>query len=281
MFLFNEEEYVSEAIESILSQTYDNFWLIILDDCSTDNTVNIVQQFASKDKRITFLRNNEKKGYLINYQITFSNADDNAEYFAWAAGHDIHQPQWLEKMVKTLDKNRDTVMAYSKSKRIDEQGDEIKIKCPMFDTSGMHVTDRIKSICFTGTGFGNMIYGLFRTEAVRKVRGIRRCLVPDVLILMKLSLHGAFRQVDETLWYRRFAPKGSQVNTIERQKRVAFGTIPYYGDLPWALTHLISIFWDTVISPKAGSFSNRFYGIVLMYAFTRSRWRQMLPGASL
>ncbi len=59
MTAYNREKYIAEAIESVLQSTYKNFELIIVDDCSTDNTVSIATDFQQQDKR-TSVQINEK-----------------------------------------------------------------------------------------------------------------------------------------------------------------------------------------------------------------------------
>ncbi|EME4749493.1 glycosyltransferase family 2 protein, partial [Campylobacter coli] len=63
---FNRENYISFAIESILNQDYLNFEFIIIDDCSTDATYNIIQEYAKRDQRIIVLRNKKNKGIVYS-----------------------------------------------------------------------------------------------------------------------------------------------------------------------------------------------------------------------
>jgi glycosyltransferase involved in cell wall biosynthesis len=53
---YNGARYISEAIESVISQTYPIWELIIIDDCSTDNSVNIIEEYVTKDERIKLIR---------------------------------------------------------------------------------------------------------------------------------------------------------------------------------------------------------------------------------
>ena len=62
MVAYNEEKYIAGAIESLLAQTYKDFLLIISDNASTDRTQQICQDYAKRDKRITYARHNENKG---------------------------------------------------------------------------------------------------------------------------------------------------------------------------------------------------------------------------
>ena len=57
MSVYNEHEYISEAIESLLKQTYHNFELILIDDCSTDDTEEIINRYAYQDDRIKLYQN--------------------------------------------------------------------------------------------------------------------------------------------------------------------------------------------------------------------------------
>ena len=57
---YNGEKYIKEQIESILNQTYDNFELILVDDCSTDTSVETVKEYQKKDKRIHLIENKRK-----------------------------------------------------------------------------------------------------------------------------------------------------------------------------------------------------------------------------
>lgn len=59
---YNCENYISECIESIINQTFTDFEIIIVDDCSTDNTFNIIKKYALKDKRIKYLTNSTNLG---------------------------------------------------------------------------------------------------------------------------------------------------------------------------------------------------------------------------
>ncbi len=104
MIAFNAEKYISEAIESILKQTYGNFEFIIIDDCSWDNTLNIIRKYCKIDKRIRLHQNK------INMQIAKSrNIAINlakGEYIAWQDSDDISIAQRLEKQSKYLDENK-------------------------------------------------------------------------------------------------------------------------------------------------------------------------------
>jgi glycosyltransferase involved in cell wall biosynthesis len=86
MTSYNREDYIAEAIESVLNSTYQNFKLIIVDDCSTDNTVSIARDFLSKDTRIKlyvneknlqqFPNRNKAASYATGKYIKYVDSDD-------------------------------------------------------------------------------------------------------------------------------------------------------------------------------------------------------------
>jgi glycosyltransferase involved in cell wall biosynthesis len=68
---YNGGHLISRAIESCLNQTYTNLEIVIVDDCSSDNTVEIIKNFQSKDQRIKFFRNESNLGLALNFFETF------------------------------------------------------------------------------------------------------------------------------------------------------------------------------------------------------------------
>ncbi len=85
--VYNGENYLEEAIRSILAQTYTHFELIISDNGSTDRTQEICEFYAERDLRIRYYRNKENLGAAWNYNQTFHLA--KGKYFKWAAHDDI------------------------------------------------------------------------------------------------------------------------------------------------------------------------------------------------
>ena len=117
---YNGEKYIKTAINAILAQTYNNWELIIVDDCSTDNTNKIINEFAQKDLRIKVIRNEVNKKVAASLNIGFSHAA--GDYYTWTSDDNYYKPAAIEKMVKFLQKNPDYGMVYAISDMIDENG---------------------------------------------------------------------------------------------------------------------------------------------------------------
>lgn len=85
--LYNSEKYIAETIESVLAQTYSNWEMIIVDDCSKDNSTKIVEEYQKKDRRIKLYRNEINKGvsYTRNRAIDLS----QGKYIAFLDSDDL------------------------------------------------------------------------------------------------------------------------------------------------------------------------------------------------
>lgn len=119
---YNAEQYIGLAIESILNQTYNNFELIIVEDCSTDNTFQIVQNY--KDIRIKLLKNNFNRGiaFSTNKGLELS----GGKYIALLDDDDIAVKERLALQVEYLEKHEDIDILGGRSAFIDEKGNIFK-----------------------------------------------------------------------------------------------------------------------------------------------------------
>ena len=108
MATHNREDFVGESIESILSQSFRDFEFIIIDDASTDETVNIIEKYAKKDKRIKVYKNRENLGLIKTLNRGLSVA--SGEYIARMDDDDISLPNRFQKQVDFLEKNSDVTV---------------------------------------------------------------------------------------------------------------------------------------------------------------------------
>lgn len=117
---YNGSRYLATSIESCLSQTYPNFELIIVDDCSTDTTPDIIKQYVSRDNRITYIRNDKNKKLPQSLNIGFEKA--RGEFFTWTSDDNYYASGAIEKMVSTLQSNPSVGLVYCNYTTIDEDG---------------------------------------------------------------------------------------------------------------------------------------------------------------
>ena len=103
------EEYLREAIESILNQTYKNFEFIIIDDCSTDNSLEIIKSY--NDERIVLIENEENIG--LTKSINKGLAVAKGEYIARMDADDVSLPQRFEKQINYMNDHTELIVCGS------------------------------------------------------------------------------------------------------------------------------------------------------------------------
>lgn len=111
MTAYNRELFIAEAIESVLSSTYTNFELIIVDDCSIDNTLAIAKKYESQDKRVKVFSNGQNLGDYPNRNKAASHA--NGKYLKYLDSDDIMSPLCLERMVCEMEKHPECAFGIS------------------------------------------------------------------------------------------------------------------------------------------------------------------------
>ena len=242
--LYNHADDLPEALESLLTQSYRDFRLVCVDDQSTDSTGDVIQKYAARDPRVVYTCNPRRLGMIDNWRRAFELALDStpdAEYFAWASDHDIWHPRWLRRLVDVLDQHPEVVLAYPRNRRIGPDGVMTDKRPWEFETAGVdHLRTRFR-LTMRHMSAGNMIYGLGRTDAIRRAGVFRHVLVPDRLLLMELALEGQFRQVPELLWFRRWY---GRIFSLSRQRRAFFPNgRPFYAYVPWWIGHATALTW--------------------------------------
>ena len=118
MPVYNCELYIKEAINSILNQTFTDYELIIIDDCSTDSTAEIIKDYS--DSRIIFFEKDTNSGYTnsLNYGLSVA----KGEYIARMDGDDISLPTRLEKQFHFLNSNPDIILCGTSYSIIQQRG---------------------------------------------------------------------------------------------------------------------------------------------------------------
>lgn len=262
MPLYNQTEFLVQALESLLAQSYRNFRLVIVDDSTSVQPGKIVRQLAAEDERIHYVHNASRKGLVDNWRACFLHAGE-ADYFAWVSDHDIWHPEWLGKLVHTLNTSPNAVLAYPVFIRITTADDRINKPPRHFSTTGLSDFKRVLGVSWDAQAFGKMVYGLFRASALRRAGIFRRILFPDVVLLFEISLQGDIVQVDEELWSLRRMKKFS----IARQKMSLFTRKPWYIYLPWPLVNTLVLGWHTVITPYKKDPGHRYLGFVATFMY--------------
>jgi len=123
--LYNADSFIEDMINSVINQTYTNWELIIVDDCSTDQGYANVLNFKDKDKRITLLRNKKNLGPALSRNKGIKHA--KGRFIAFLDSDDQWMPDKLEKQIEFMQKNAYT-FTFSEYKMIDEADNVIGFK---------------------------------------------------------------------------------------------------------------------------------------------------------
>ena len=211
MPVFNGEKYLKEALDSILAQTYRDFELIISDNASTDHTQQICLEYATKDSRIRYYRNEKNLGAPKNYNRVFELS--SGEYFRWAAYDDVLAPEYLQKCIGILDRDPSIVLCHSRTGRIDEHGTLVG-----YYNQGMlrrigswKPHERFRDLISL---FFNcyLVFGVIRASSFRKTPLHGSYIGADRNLLAEIGLMGRIHEIPECLFFERHHPDSYSAN---------------------------------------------------------------------
>src|SRR5882724_8131548 len=115
--VYNDERFLGETIQSVIDQSYRNIVIRISDNCSTDNTENVIRKYAQLDNRIIYHRQNDPIPAMYNFKFLRDISD--TKYFMWVGSHDLLMPEFVHEAVKLMELNEKGSLCYPKTKRID------------------------------------------------------------------------------------------------------------------------------------------------------------------
>ena len=199
--VYNGQNYLAETMESLLAQTCTDFELVISDNASTDRTEAICREYAVRDERIRYYRQEENVGASANYNRVFELA--RGVYFKWAAHDDLLAPTYLERCVAVLDADPDVVLAYTQAKAIDDQGQVVKVYPGKHHFSAAAPRERFYEFVLDPHPVV-AVFGLMRRDVLGRTRLIGKYAGSDRPLLSELSLLGKFYEVPEHLFFYRF-----------------------------------------------------------------------------
>jgi glycosyltransferase involved in cell wall biosynthesis len=242
--VYNGEQHLAEALESLLTQTRDDLAVVVVDNASTDGTGEIAARYAELDPRVVYTRNERTIGAVHNWRRAFDLAGERfpaATFFAWASDHDVWHPRWLELLAEELTAHPAAALAYPFAVRIDDWGSEYPTGGHPFETAGLsRAEQRLRHVSRHAAALGDLIYGLARRDALTRAGPYPLVVLPDRLLLLRLSLEGEFRQVPRRLWFRRY--RTGVVMSNRRQRQSFFvGRAPWWAHVPWPVTHAVAV----------------------------------------
>ncbi|HLM66288.1 MAG TPA: glycosyltransferase family A protein, partial [Longimicrobium sp.] len=202
MPVYNGEPLVRQALESVLSQSFADFELIISDNGSTDGSTELLRGVAASDPRVRYFRQEPPIRAYDNFRFVLEQA--RGEYFMWAAHDDTRDPDFVAKLVAALQDNREAVLAFGDLNVVTPDNPQGTIKPFDFATDGLGRLERLRRgsrmQCYH-------IYGLWRTEAVRQVPYAYCSWWPDLPMMLAAAVLGSFVHVPDTRFHYLEMPK--------------------------------------------------------------------------
>ena len=128
---YNHEKFVTKALDSVLNQTYKNIELLIGDDCSPDNSADVIEKWLLNHPEIHFTRNAINKGYTKTFNSVFSKA--KGDFVIDLAADDILQPDCVANQLQGFRDHQDAGLVYGNMKLIDENDRELGYYYPVND----------------------------------------------------------------------------------------------------------------------------------------------------
>lgn len=241
MPVHNGARHIRAALDSLLSQTFADFNLIVSDNASTDGTADILRQYALGDPRIVHVRQPENIGAEANFKFVFAAA--NSEYFMWAAADDIRSADFLERNLLFLESHPDYLGSTLRT-RFHGGGFD---PASMGDASLDQDDYALRLIKFFGTWHANArFYSLFRRQAlVAWVAAERDYLGADWSLITHLASMGKLNRIDQG-WTELGRHGVSNTSDIFARHRKGF--------IDWLLPfhRLTADSWQLMASARAG-----------------------------
>lgn len=153
---YKSEKFIIESVESVLAQTYSNWELIIVDDCSPDDSNKVITKYVDSDYRIKLIKLQKNSGPAIARNMAIETA--NGRYIAFLDSDDVWLPNKLEKQIKFMQDN-DLAFTYSSYKLVGEDNEDF----------GLFITkDKISYFDMLKTCSVGCLTAIYDTEKIGK-----------------------------------------------------------------------------------------------------------------
>lgn len=216
MSVYNSEEFIRPAIESILCQSFKDFEFLIINDGSKDSSLEIIRKYADKDKRIRLI---SRANVGLTKSLNEGVEEAHGEFIARMDSDDISTPDRLEKEVAFLDSHPDIALVGSNYTIIEEKTGEPKVTTNIFT----HPDDlKATQVMCNQFGHGSI---LMRTSVVREMGGYDSSVghVEDYHLWTRISRKYDIANIREPLYLYRSVASGVSLGNHALQIRLAFG----------------------------------------------------------
>ena len=204
--VYNGEQFLERALDSLLAQDYRELEVIISDNGSTDSTEQIARRYAARDPRVRYVRSEVNRGAAWNFNNTLDLA--NGTYFKWAAYDDECDARLVSSCVAALEQRPEAVLAYAKTAILDSDSIVVGALDEDLDLPEPTPHERVRRILRNRVEW-HPIFGVMRTAILRQTRRMGAYVEADAVVLMELAMRGRFVEIPDRLFHRRIHPRTS------------------------------------------------------------------------
>lgn len=224
--VFNGAKFLRSAIESVLAQTHQNFELLISDDCSTDDSLSVILEFAKQDSRVRYWRNETRLGLFSNYNATIAQA--RGSFIKPFAQDDLWNSRIIERSLKVLQENPNVELVSTRRIMVDEAGVlmameyRINTVIEVFGESMFYSGNDVISACLEPLQniIGEPCTVMFRKGSVGEGFATQFRHLGDLEYWIRILANGDYAFIDEPLAYFRKHP-GSTTTANNMQLWIA------------------------------------------------------------
>lgn len=269
MPVFNGSRYVLQALESLVTQSFNDFQILIYDDASDDNTYEICVNFSELHDNIKVFRNRHNLGPHENFLQILKECD--TELFLWASQDDIWAPNFLTELVSKLDGDNDLVLAMCDACLFSESAPKKVVSFSgNWDPEHLNTRKLVMSV-LVPVQFFKMIknnlylHGVIRTSVLKSViENLVYVRGHDRIWVAMLALRGKFGYVNEVMYFRRM-DVGFELRTKSKRNLI-------YTFMKLPIILLLDLYQFNLDIEKSNfSILNKmyFHFIFIIYAFYR------------
>ena len=207
MPVYNGGRYLGRALDSVLAQSHQRVEILVSDNASSDETLQVANRYAAADRRISVIRQPVNRGGSRNFTEVLRRA--RGEYFVWLAHDDRWDPSFLESCLEKLEPDPSVVVCHSAGSYVTPSGRSRRLHRLELSNVDDDPLVRWRTV-LRHWELAAAVHGLMRTDAAQRTRGMLPVPGSDAIFIAEISLLGKIVQTDELLHHKHVPEEGAR-----------------------------------------------------------------------